>query len=125
MPSKVLFITKDRVFSYDGKVRELKKVKELEGYDVRVARPMLVYDVDGLELQDILEYASGPLQVLVDLRFTDFIVYVDHRSEKVEVFANKGVYFTLPYSYLPLLRYALAKVPGGILLESADLTFED
>ncbi|EWG06745.1 MAG: hypothetical protein ASUL_08004 [Candidatus Aramenus sulfurataquae] len=125
MPSKYLFITKDKVFSYDGKVREMKKVKELDGYEIRLARPMIVYDVEELELQDLMEVLSGPLKLVLDLRFTDFIVYVDHYSKKVEIFANKGKYLELPYSYLPLLRYVLAKIPGGILLENADLSFED
>ena len=51
MAGKFLFITKDKKFLFDGKVREVKKeLQDLDGMEIRFARPMIVYELDGVNL---------------------------------------------------------------------------
>ncbi len=131
MVNKFLFITKDKKFLYDGKVREVKKeLQDLDGVEIRFARPMIVLDVEGVNLWHFVKN-YGHLTVgdytvldLVDLlEENNFILYVDHEKKNVEVFVqDKGV-ITLPYSTLDFLRYLLAKTSRGVLLENT--TFDD
>ncbi|MCY0882985.1 MAG: hypothetical protein OWQ50_04115 [Acidianus infernus] len=134
MAGKFLFITKDRKFLFDGKVREVKKeLQDLDGMEIRFARPMIVYELDGVNLNYFVKN-YGHLTVgdytvldLVDLlEENNFILYVDHYKEKVEVFVQgKEEIITLPYSTLDFLRYLLAKTSRGVLLESTTFDLID
>jgi hypothetical protein len=124
----IIFITTDnRKFTYDGKrVKELKK--EITGGVIKLARPMLVYDVEELDLADIIENYGNLLlgEILVrkfisEINFKNFILYVDHLNKEISVYVEGGKTFILPYSTLPFLRYLLAKLHSGILLESVSV----
>ena len=121
----IIFITTDgRKFVYDGKrVKESKK--EVAGGVIKLVRPMLVYDVEELDLVDMIENYGNILlgEILVrkfvsELDFKNFILYVDHLNKEIRVYVEGGKTFVLPYSTLPFLRYLLAKLHSGILLES-------
>ncbi|MFP3218577.1 MAG: hypothetical protein RXQ99_08285 [Acidianus sp.] len=134
MAGKFLFITKDKKFLFDGKVREIKKeLQDLDGMEIRFARPMIVYELDGVNLNYFVKnyghLAVGDYTVLdlVDLlEENNFILYVDHEKRKVEVFVQgKDKVITLPYSTLDFLRYLLAKTSRGVLLESTTFDLID
>ncbi|BAB65653.1 hypothetical protein STK_06540 [Sulfurisphaera tokodaii str. 7] len=125
---KILFLTNDKKFYYDGKrIKEVKYIKDLNGVEVRFARPMIVYDTDlplsyfVEELGDVNlgDYTLNQLTQI--LYFNNSIVYVNHEKKEIEIFVEGGKVIKLPYSSLPLLRYYLAKI-GRILLES--ISFE-
>jgi hypothetical protein len=127
MTSKVLFLTKDKMFVYDDRVKEVKKIDNLEGFNIRFSRPMIVYDVEEINLDYFTENFGHLLvgdRTVVDLihllKLSNFIVYVDHYRNNIELFIDGGKYIQLSYSLLPFLRYLFAKIPRGILLENAD-----
>ena len=126
MAGKFLFITKDKKFLYDGKVKEVKKeLPDLDGVEIRFARPMIVYDVENVNLRYFVknygQLAVGDYTVLdlVDLlEENNFILFVDHEKKVIELFVQDKGIITLPYSTLDFLRYLLAKTSRGVLLES-------
>ncbi|AWR95495.1 hypothetical protein [Acidianus brierleyi] len=127
MAFKVLFLTKDKKFIYDGKVREVRQLEDLEGINIRFSRPMIVYDVEEVDLDYFTENFGHLLvgdKTVVDLvhllKFSNFIAYVDHYRNKIELFIDGNKYIELSYSSLPFLRYLFAKIPRGILLENTD-----
>lgn len=128
MNYKFLFITKDKKFYYDGKkVKEVKSLDDLEGVTIIFARPMIVYDVEEVGLS-YFEEKFGDL-VIGDytvqklsniLRYNNFIVYVDHKKTQINLLVEGIGIMSLPYKALNFLRYFLAKLLRGILLESAE-----
>ncbi|BDC18677.1 hypothetical protein [Acidianus sp. HS-5] len=135
MAGKFLFITKDKKFLYDGKVREIKKeLQDLDGVEIRFARPMIVYDLENVNLRYFVknygQLVVGDYTVLdlVDLlEENNFILFVDHKKKVIEVLVQDKGIITLPYSTLDFLRYLLAKTSRGVLLENAtfDIIAED
>ncbi|BFH73729.1 hypothetical protein SJAV_16730 [Sulfurisphaera javensis] len=127
--TKVLFLTKDKKFYYDdGKIKEVKNIKDLNGVEIRFARAMLVYDTD-LPLSYFVEelgnvtignYTLSQLTQL--LYFRNSIVFVDHEKKKIQIFLEKKEIIELPYSSLDFLRYYFAKI-GRILLESVSFDY--
>lgn len=127
MAFKVVFLTKDKKFIYDGKVKETKKIDDLEGANIRFSRPMIVYDVEEVDLNYFTENFGHLVigdKTVVDLvhllKFSNFIAYIDHYRNKIELFIDGNKYIELAYSSLSFLRYLFAKIPRGILLENAD-----
>ena len=126
---KILFITNDKKFYYNGgKIKEVKRLDNLDGVEIRFARPMIVYDVD-LPLSHFVEELGNLVvgnytvsQLTQALYFHNFILFVDHEKKKIEVFMDNGKTFELPYSTLDFLRYYFAKI-GGILLESESFEY--
>jgi hypothetical protein len=127
MVSKVLFITKEGKFLYDGNIHDVKSVKNLDNVEIKFSRPMIVFDIDNVNL-DYFITNYGNLQVgeynLVNIvNFIvqhNYILFVDHSKKKITIYLNGANEISLPYEYLVLLRYLLAKTPSGILLESTD-----
>lgn len=125
---KILFLTNDKKFYYDGKrIKEVKYIKDLNGAEVRFARPMIVYDVDlplSYFVEELGNFTLGDYtltQLTQILYFNNSIVYVNHEKKEIEILVEGGKVIKLPYSSLPFLRYYLAKI-GRILLES--ISFE-
>jgi len=126
---KILFITSDKKFYYnEGKIKEVKMLNNLDGVEIRFARPMIVYDVD-LPLSYFVEEYGNLLvgnytvsQLTQALYFHNFILFVNHKKKKIEVFMDNGKTFELPYLALDFLRYYFAKI-GGILLESESFEY--
>lgn len=126
---KVLFLTNDKKFYYDGKkIKEVKALRDLNGVEIRFARPMLVYDVD-VPLSYFTEELGGVSlgnytlsQLTQLLYFRDSLVYVDHERKRIQVFVEGGLVVDLPYSSLDFLRYYFAKI-GRVLLESVSFDY--
>ncbi|BCU71487.1 hypothetical protein [Stygiolobus caldivivus] len=125
----LLFITPDRKFLYDGKkIKEVKKEKDVpQGSEIIFAKPMLVYDIEGINLSYLVEnygvVTVGELklhELVQKLDWKDFILFVDHNRKTIRAFIRGGEELDLPYSSLDFLRYILAKFHSGILLESAE-----
>lgn len=128
MNSKFLFITKDKKFYYDGKkIKEVKRLEDLGGVTIIFAKPMIVYDVQEIGLSYFEEnfgnlvVGEHTVEKLINLLLSnDFIVYVDHERRQISVILESKGIISLPYNVLEFLRYFLAKLPRGILLESEE-----
>lgn len=126
---KILFLTNDKKIYYNnGKIKEVKQLEDMNGVEIRFARPMVVYDVNlplsyfVEELGDLKlgDYTVSQLTQL--LYFHNFIVFVDHNNKKIEFLVDNGKLIEVPYSTLDFLRYYLAKI-GRILLESESFEY--
>ncbi|QGR19561.1 hypothetical protein [Stygiolobus azoricus] len=124
----IVFITPDKKFLYDGKrIKEVKKDKDIpENAELSFAKPMIVYDVEGFTLSELVDNYGTLLLGTMKLRelvskldWRDFILFVDHIKKTISVFVSGGEEFTIPYDSLEFIRYLLAKFHSGILLESA------
>jgi len=129
MVSKVLFITKEGKFYYDGDVHKVESITDLTNVEIKFSMPMIVYDVDNVNLDYfIVNYGNlqvGEYNLANIINFIvqyNYLLFVDHSKKRIDIYLNGGNEISLPYGYLDLLRYLLAKISSGVLLESTDFT---